>query len=540
MTDADITHLAATHTEHERLRALADHVPAMLAYWDENQRCRYANRAYETWFGRKAETVVGLTLAELLGDLYVLDAPHIAAALRGEAQHFEREIPDPAGGPARLSQTHYIPDLADGRVRGFYVLATDVTHRAKAEDAGRDLERQAHATERLSAIATLTQGIAHEINNPLAIALLGLDDALEQLDAGEMSPEALRESLLSAREGMNRMAGIVQSMKLLARLDATERGPVDVKVMVEESIALATPQIRYRARLSSELDDVGFIDGDGAQVSQVFVSLLMNVAKSLPEEHSERNEIRVATRRAGASIVVEVSDNAPGSPGEVRQRAFDRFFTTGDIPGGIGLGLSVARDIVTALGGTLQIESPTGGGTLFRVTLRAAPEQLALRTGAEGPVSETPARSTFHRGLGRRGRVLVIDDEPLVGRSLKRHLSPRYDVETVTHGRKAIERAIAERYDVILCDLMMPDVSGAEVYAEVTTARPELASRFVFMTGGAFTPRGREFLQSVSAPVLGKPFDLPVLEATVRRVASSSPLAGDVQEAATGRPGSRD
>jgi DNA-binding response OmpR family regulator len=115
----------------------------------------------------------------------------------------------------------------------------------------------------------------------------------------------------------------------------------------------------------------------------------------------------------------------------------------------------------------------------------------------------------------------------------------RFDVDTVTRGREAIERALDDRYDAILCDLMMPDVSGADVYAEVTAARPDLVDRFIFMTGGAFTARGREFLHSVSAPVLAKPFDLPVLDATVRRVVASS---GDVATApvAMGRPGSRD
>jgi len=418
---------------------------------------------------------------------------------------------------------------------------------AEAADALRNVERQAMATDRLTAIATLTQGIAHELNNPLAIALLGIDDALEQLDDKRSSPSAMRESLASAREGLNRMVGIVQSMKLLARLDTTEREQVDMKATLEESIALATTEIRHRARLSSQLEDVGVIDGSGAHVSQVFVSLLMNIAKALPEEHSERNEIRVSTRRDGASIVVELADNGRGDAGELPQRVFDRFFTTGGASGGVGLGLSVTRDIVAALGGAIQVERPASGGTLIQVTLPAAAaaaaaavaEPLPLPAGGERPVA-TPARSDTYRGLGRRGRILVVDDEPLVGRSLKRHLSPHHDVVTVTRGREAIERALAEPYDVILCDLMMPDVSGADVYDEVTAARPELADRFVFMTGGAFTQHGREFLQSVSAAVLSKPFDLPLLDQTIRFVAASAVVDPSPAQPAKGRRGSRD
>jgi two-component system, cell cycle sensor histidine kinase and response regulator CckA len=539
MTDSSVKDLAAIRAELDRLHGLAENVPATLLYWSRDLRCQYANRAAAAWFGQTPETIMGRTMPEVLGAIYERHLPHIDAVLAGEEQRFDSEIPDPSGG-MRHSQVHYIPDVVDGEVRGIYVLVTDLTHRAKAEDAVRSIERQAHATERLSAIATLTQSIAHEINNPLAIALLGLDDALDQLDTGQAEPAALRESLLSAREGMSRMVGIVQSMKLLARLDATEREQIDVKATLEESIALATTEIRYRASLSSDLEDVGVIDGNAAQLTQVFVSLLRNVAHALPEENAERNEIRVTTRRSAGNIVIEITDNGrTDSSKEPPQRAFDRFFTTADASGGIGLGLSVARDVVTSLGGAIGIETTASGGSLLRITLPPAPEQLKLPSASIAPSSDAPARSSSHRGLGRRGRILVIDDEPLVGRSLKRHLAPRYDVEAVTRGREAIDRAIDERYDVILCDLMMPDVSGADVYAEVTAARPELADRFIFMTGGAFTAKGREFLQAVSAPVLAKPFDLPILDATVRRVVET---AGDVRTTPTAmrRPGARD
>lgn len=130
------------------MRRLIDHVPAMLAYWDRDQRCRLANRAYETWFGVTPEALLGKTLCELLGPIYPLNLPYIEAALRGEAQTFEREIPDPQGGPPRHSQAHYVPDVIDGEVRGFFVLVADITQR-------RHLEAQLHrAKEEAEAAAT--------------------------------------------------------------------------------------------------------------------------------------------------------------------------------------------------------------------------------------------------------------------------------------------------------------------------------------------------------------------------------------------------
>ena len=537
MNDVPAIDPARLERELERLRALSGSARAALAYCGADERCWYANGAFEAWIGKASAEIIGHPIATVLGDRYELVLPYIRAALAGEEQLFERDLPTAPGAPQRFGQGQYIPDIVLGTVRGFYVVITDITERVLAERAVQSAERQALATERLAAIATLTQGIAHEINNPLAIALLGIDDALDQLGDPSADRAVLRESLVSARDGMNRMVGIVQSMKLLAQLDTAEREQVDVRATVEESIALATAEIRYRARLVSALAEVGAVDGSRTQLSQVFVSLLMNVAKALPEDHGGRNEIRIATRRDGASIVVEISDNGRGDAGEVPQRVFDRFFTTGDSSGGIGLGLAVTRDIVAALGGAIHVERPAAGGTVFRVRLPATPEQLALPSAGKSGV--VPARSDTYRGLGRPARILVVDDEPLVGRSLKRHLSPQHDITTVTRGREAIERALAEPYDVILCDLMMPDVSGADVYDEVTAARPDLAGRFVFMTGGAFTPRGREFVKSVAATVLSKPFDLPVLDATIRFVAASSVAAAHVP-AARGRRGSRD
>lgn len=567
MTEAETTddEIARMRAELALLRELTDCVPGMLAYWGRDGVCRYANRAYETWFGLTPESVVGHTYAGVLGpELYRLNLPHFEAVLRGEEQRFVREIPDPAGGPPRLSQAHYVPHVERGQVLGFYVLVADITDHAHADQALRDAERRLQAAERLASMATLTHGIAHEINNPLAISLLGLDDAIEQLEhAGpSLDPVAMRDSLVSAREGMQRVVSIVQSMKLLGHLDTTVREQVSVKASLEQSMALATTEIRYRARLQSDVAEVGVIDGNEAQLSQVFTCLLLNVAQALPEGSSERNEIHVATRRDGAHIVIDIADNGRAARTQsselVAQRAFDRFFAKPDPSAsmGLGLGLSVARDIVTALGGSITAEPRTGNGTLVRVTLPASAEQLPLpasmSSGAQRTPSDVPAPSSVERGVAARARVLVVDDEVLVGRSLKRHLGINYDVDSVTSGREAIDRIIAGRYDVILCDLMMPDVSGPDVHAAVVAARPDLAPRFIFMTGGAFTPRGREFLSavaSVSATVLDKPFDMPALDAAVLRVASASRSAATASTSSASttptagarrRPGARD
>ncbi len=127
-------------TEADLLRSVVDKVSAMLAYWDSAQRCRFANRAYERWFGVSPEALIGQHISELLGPIYELNRPYIEGALRGEPQEFEREIPDPKGGPSRHSLANYIPDIIDGVVYGFYVLVTDISERKRAELALKESE----------------------------------------------------------------------------------------------------------------------------------------------------------------------------------------------------------------------------------------------------------------------------------------------------------------------------------------------------------------------------------------------------------------
>ena len=395
------------------------------------------------------------------------------------------------------------------------VVGRDVTERAEFQDAL--LER-----DRMAALGTLSAGVAHEINNPLTYMLVNLEHVLRRLRAASASDDpvaeladgsgvggltGLAQSLQQAVEGANRVRQIVRSLLTFSQGNVEQRGVADVRGIVESAVQMAWHEIRHRARLVKVLGDVPPVDANEARLGQVFLNLLVNAAQAIPEGHADRHEVRVSTRTdPRGNAVVEVTDTGVGIAPEDMPRIFDPFFTTKG-EAGTGLGLSISMGTVRSLGGDIGVESTPSKGTSFRVVL---PPAKPWR-------SATPTSPHDVRALPRR-RVLIIDDEPLVGDAIARSLSEENDVTVVTDAQQALRHiAGGETYDVILCDLMMPVVSGMDLYAEILRTAPKLAGRLVFMTGGAFTPRARAFLESIGNPCLEKPLDMGKLRSLLAK-----------------------
>lgn len=383
------------------------------------------------------------------------------------------------------------------------------------------LEEQLVISDRMASVGTLAAGVAHEINNPLCALMGNLEfvaDDLDQLirdisalalegDATGRVPSAdltepvarlteIQGPLNEARDAAERVRMIVKDLKAFSRSDEETRGPVDVHRVIDSSIRMAHNEIRHRARLVKVYGEVPLVEGNEARLSQVFLNLLVNAAHAVPEGHIDENEIRVETRLLGEDrVVVEVKDTGAGIPAQALPRIFDPFFTTKPIGVGTGLGLAICHRIVTAVGGDMEAESQPGEGTAIRAILRVA----------TGSAREQETR--VWAAPRRRGKILLVDDEAALGATVQRMLAAAHDVVCLTSARDALDRIRqGERFDVILCDLMMPDVTGMDLHAALSLEVPDQVDKMAFMTGGAFTSRAHDFLDRVRTPCIEKPF----------------------------------
>ncbi|MBU8896686.1 response regulator [Corallococcus sp. M34] len=386
----------------------------------------------------------------------------------------------------------------------------------------RDTQAQLLQAGKMAAVGTLAAGVGHEINNPLAYIVSNLEHACTEAESLATLPadagprlRDLSQALREALHGADRVRRIVRDLKTFSRRDDEALGPVDLTSVLESAAKMASSELRHRARVIREYGEVPKVEGNEARLVQVFLNLLINAAQALPEGRAEVNSVRLVIRTgAVGEVVAEVRDTGSGMAPEMVGRIFDPFFTTKPVGVGTGLGLSLCHAYVTGMGGQISVESELGKGSVFRVTLRAA------RAPGEGPVAarEDAASRVAEVAAPVRGKVLVVDDEPMVSGAIRRTLAREHDVEVMVSSRQALERLRAPdaSFDVILCDLMMPELTGMELHDALEESTPQLAARMVFITGGAFTSAARTFLERVRNPRVEKPFEPEELREVVR------------------------
>jgi PAS domain S-box-containing protein len=489
------------------LTAILEAVPDIVLAIDAEGRIEFTNR---TLAQHAHEDVIG---THWLAYVPPERRPEMEAALDralrlAQASSYETSTAGPDGSPILFSSVLAPIRRANG-VAGAVIVARDMTEK-------RQTEAQLLASERMAAIGLLAAGVAHEINNPLVAVIINLDvmtEEVERLRGAKALPAGsdveLLEALRDARHASWRIRQVAQDLTLLARSEDHKVELVDVRKVFDSAIRISRNEIRHRARLVEDFRDVPLVRGNESRLGQVVLNLVVNAAQAIPEGRAEQNEIRVATRMDGQGrAVLEVTDTGAGMSPETIEHLFQPFFTTKAVGVGTGLGLAICQRIVTALDGCIEVESELGRGSLFRVRLPAAPASSLPAPSLTPP----PGRV----GSPRRARVLVVDDEAAVCSVITSVLASEHDVVVETRARDAMARLEGgETFDLVLCDMMMPDVTGAELYERLEVLRPDLIPRVVLMTGGAFTARAQALLERVASRRLDKPFDAAQLRALV-------------------------
>jgi signal transduction histidine kinase/CheY-like chemotaxis protein len=393
----------------------------------------------------------------------------------------------------------------------------DEALRKGAEDALRASEARLIVADRMASVGRLAAGVAHEINNPLAYVIMNTSSALEDLEAAAQLEETPRilarvassaEALRDAREGSERVRLIVRELSQFSRSHDSSQGPTDLRATIDSAANIAWNEIRQSARLVKDYGACPRVQVNGPRLGQVFLNLLLNAAQAIGPGSPEEHQIRVSTWVEGGRAIAEVRDTGPGVPPELLDRIFEPFFTTKPVGSGTGLGLAICHSIVAEARGELTVRSVRGQGAAFRVALPLARDET-LGPKAHAGVSPPPSP---------RARILVIDDEPAVLSAVQRTLGKQHEVVVQSRAAAAVELIRrGDRFDLVLCDLMMPEMNGIEFCAALDQIERGAGEAVLLMTGGAFGPVAQQLLEQARDRCLEKPFEPAALQEVVRQ-----------------------
>ncbi len=509
--------LSALQTSEEQYRFFFEHSADVALLLDRRGCVQQVSEAGASLLGATRETLTGVGFDALVA---LEDLPRAQEALEKleeqDSVRLEIDLLD--------DKRERIPVLATFQaVRahslcvGSIVAADDLRERKRREQEQRTMERRLFQMDKLATLGQVTAGIAHDINNPLAYMLSNLTileqnlgAVVESVDAArdgriaKASPEALEaldgslpELIGDSLEGCRRIRDIIRQLRDFSRVDSSAEIAVDVNAAIDASIQVIRNLVDHQCQLERDYTpDLPRTLCNFGRLSQVVLNLLSNAVKSFERRNREHNKIHVATRQSDSGIVISVTDNGRGIAPELRSRILEPFFTTRAQSGGTGLGLAIVQDNVRMLGGTLEIESALGEGTRFSFT-------LPIRT----PAPERETAPSSRPSSPTRRRILLVDDDPAVLRGYKRLLDSKYEVTASASAAHALELAGQSEFDAILCDLMMPEMTGVEFHRALSVENAQAAGRMILMTGGVFVQGDQAALADLDVLVLTKPID---------------------------------
>jgi signal transduction histidine kinase/ActR/RegA family two-component response regulator len=422
---------------------------------------------------------------------------------------------------------------------GVVVVAREFLSRGALLRAAQDLRTtklQLVQRDKLAAVGQLVSGVAHELNNPLQ----GVLGYAELMLAGRPE-EAASEELRAIRDNANRAAGIVRNLLTFAGRTSSARAWQQINRVVRDAISAAEPRL-HGAGIELTIaaaDSLPLVYVDHARLEDVIGNLIQNAEAAIAARRDGQagvaavpattpGEIRIATRTESDPdrILVEIADNGSGLKEEDLLRVFDPFFTTREVGQGTGLGLSVCYGVVREHGGQITARNRDSGGAVFTIELPVMAESLVAATAAglvpPQSFAMVPPEGDLVDQSPRRRKALVVDDEDSNAALVRRVLARAgYEVESTTLSRRALAMIEQTAYDAVIADVKMPELSGQELYGRVCQIRPEMARRFIFVTGDIDGEDTREFLDSTRCSYFMKPFNLERLTAAVNMLTGS-------------------
>jgi PAS domain S-box-containing protein len=509
----------ALRDSQEMLRVMTDEAPVMLNMIDVDRQQIYANRRNFEFIGRPPEEILGHGWERFI---HPDDLPWL---LEEEDEAFRKPSNHELGyrlrrhdGVYRWMREIFVARFAgDGAFLGFISAIEDVSE-AKAAQEEVERQREAlHQSEKLVALGSLLAGVAHELNNPLAL-LLGHAQLLQE-KAPDASTAARADKIVAAAQ---RCAKIVKTFLAMARSRPAERSLVDLNAVIGSTLDLLGYSLRS-AGIEIALDLAPGLPrswADGGQLEEVMTNLLVNAEQAMAECPGPRR-LRIATGfdPAAGQLRIEVEDTGPGIPPAIRSRIFEPFFTTKSFGVGTGIGLSLCLGIVESHGGTIAVEDVEGGGARFVVRLPHVPSGPP----ASGPVAAgEPAAPVPPRP------ILIVDDEIGIAEMLAEILAGAgHSVEIATSGKAALDCIDRRRYDLVVSDLRMPDLDGPGLYQALQERNPGWPERMIFVSGDTLSAAAGAFLDRTRRPCIEKPFDT----GEVRRVVAEVLAAADEKSA---------
>lgn len=332
------------------LQKMIDMMPAMIGYWDKDLTNRLANRAYFEYFGRLPQEILGMKMRDVLGPAFDKNQRYIEGALAGEAQFFERELPTASG--LKTSMARYIPDIDEtGHVLGFFVLVVDITEMKQTQ---KELDRQkiiAAQNEKLRSLGEMAAGMAHEINNPLAI----INGGIQLLPKFRDQPEKFQARIQQIGQSIERISKIINGLRRFSHTSENEAFKnASVNQIVESSLVLLNVKAKGQGvSVIVELEPSLEVFVNEIEVEQILINLVGNAidaVKSLAEKW-----VQVKSFAEGETIVLQIQDSGGGIPLEVEKKLFEPFFTTKSVGEGTGLGLSISKGLAEKNGGSIRL-----------------------------------------------------------------------------------------------------------------------------------------------------------------------------------------